>query len=137
MPKSEVPDRPPRSPKPEVRLRLRVTSGGVIAIGPGKVDLLEAVATQGSISAAARSLGMSYRRAWLLLDELNHALKSPAITTATGGERGGGAHLTATGEAVIAHYRQLEAEALAAGASHIKKLLKLLREPDSGDEGAS
>jgi len=114
---------------PQVRLRLRVVVDEVVAIGPGKVALLEAVAEHGSISAAARSLEMSYRRAWLLLDELNRALRSPAIVTAHGGERGGGARLTATGESVIALYRRIEARALAAGAPQIGQLLDLLRTP--------
>lgn len=120
----------PRRPGgPGVRLRLRITfDDGVVAIGPGKVDLLEAVAAHGSIAAAARSLGMSYRRAWLLLDAMNQALKSPAIATAQGGERGGGARLTPTGEAVLRHYRQFEADALAAGAPQLQSLLSLLRE---------
>lgn len=118
--------RPP-SRQPEVRLRMRVRVANLIAIGPGKVDLLEAVAEHGSISAAARSLDMSYRRAWLLLDELSRALTSPAITTAQGGERGGGARLTPMGQAVIRHYRGAEAKALAAGKPHLTRLLAMLR----------
>lgn len=118
---------PPAGPRPQVRLRLRVVVGGVVAIGPGKVELLEAVAEHGSISAAARSMKMSYRRAWMLLDELNRALGEPAIATAHGGPQGGGATLTPTGEAVIAHYRRIESLAAAAGAAPIAALLALLR----------
>lgn len=106
---------------------MRVRVGEVVAIGPGKVSLLEAVAEHGSISAAAKSLAMSYRRAWLLLDELNRSLKRPAIETAQGGKRGGGARLTPTGEAVIRHYRAAETQALAAGRQQLAKLLALMR----------
>ena len=74
-----------------VQFRLRIYKDEGVAIGPGKVALLEAVAEYGSISAAARHLGMSYRRAWLLIDETNHAFKSPTVETATGGSHGGGA----------------------------------------------
>ncbi|MEO8081246.1 MAG: LysR family transcriptional regulator [Caldimonas sp.] len=108
-------------------MRLRVVVDDVVAIGPGKVALLEAVEAHGSISAAARSLEMSYRRAWMLLDELNRALEHPAIVTAHGGDRGGGARLTPAGEAVIRHYRQIEASALASAAPQIRRLLTLLR----------
>jgi molybdate transport system regulatory protein len=123
-----APAKPLRQP-PEVRLRLRVNVGEVVAIGPGKVSLLEAVAEHGSISAAARSIEMSYRRAWLLLDELNRSLKQPAFETAQGGERGGGTRLTVTGEAVVHHYREAERAALAAGRPQLVKLLGLMRRP--------
>jgi molybdate transport system regulatory protein len=71
--------------KSKVQVRLRVYRDDVIAIGPGKIAVLEAVAETGSISGAARLLGMSYRRAWMLIDEMNHALSSPAVNTAAGG----------------------------------------------------
>lgn len=110
----------------KVRFRTRIYRDEVIAIGPGKVALLEAIATEGSISAAARKLGMSYRRAWLLLDAMNTVLKSPAVATATGGSRGGGASITPTGEAIIKHYRSLEAKAEEAAADDIAALMHLL-----------
>ena len=88
---------------------MRVVVGDTIAIGPGKVDLLEAIQAERSITAAAKSLGMSYRRAWLLVDELNRALKAPAVETAAGGSGGGGAALTPAGERVLALYREIEA----------------------------
>ena len=120
---------PSKQRKPaDVRLRMRVRIGDVVAIGPGKVELLEAVARHGSIAAAARSLAMSYRRAWLLLDELNRSLRRPAIETAQGGPQGGGARLSATGEAVVRHYREAERVALVAGRPHLARLLRLLRE---------
>ena len=127
MPSAKRTPGKPRRPPPVVRLRLRVSVGEVVAIGPGKVSLLEAVAEHGSISAAARSIEMSYRRAWMLLDELNRSLKRPAIETAQGGERGGGARLTPTGEAIIRHYREAEQVALAAGRPHLIKLMALMR----------
>src|ERR1700710_132475 len=74
----------------EGRFRMRIRQADAVAIGPGKIDLLEAVHEHGSISAAARSLGMSYRRAWLLIDELNRTLKAPATVSEAGGAAGGG-----------------------------------------------
>jgi molybdate transport system regulatory protein len=109
-----------------VQFRLRIHRDDAIAIGPGKVDLLEAVAETGSISAAARQLGMSYRRAWLLIDQLNRALVSPAVTTATGGAHGGGAALTPVGAAVVRHYRAIESCARLAAAPDITALTRLL-----------
>jgi molybdate transport system regulatory protein len=79
-------------------------------LGPGKMDLLEAVARTGSISAAGRDLGMSYRRAWLLLDSVNTMFGQPAIETSAGGSHGGGAKLTAFGESLLKAYRNVEAE---------------------------
>ncbi|MGB8628952.1 MAG: winged helix-turn-helix domain-containing protein, partial [Xanthobacteraceae bacterium] len=88
---------------PRLSIRIDLASGG--RIGPGKIALLEAIRSTGSISAGARSLGMSYRRAWLLVDEVNRTLREPAVTAETGGRRGGGAVLTPVGERVIALYR--------------------------------
>lgn len=102
---------PRRAPKPVARFRIRVTAGDVIAIGPGKIDLLEAIIETGSITAAAKHLGMSYRRAWLLLDELNHALRKPAVDSAKGGAHGGGSAITDTGLQLIELYRRIESTA--------------------------
>ena len=87
----------------DVRFRLRVTRGDDIAVGPGKVDLLEAIANTGSITAAAKALGMSYRRAWLLVDTMNRNFRSPVVAAEAGGTRGGGAALTPVGGEVVAH----------------------------------
>lgn len=114
------------SPAAELRFRMRVTVGDVIAIGPGKIALLEALDETGSITAAAKSLDMSYRRAWLLIDELNRALKEPAVATAAGGAKGGGSALTETGHAVVTLYRQIEATAAQACKGEIRQLMKLL-----------
>ena len=88
--------------------KLRVMFGTDIAIGPGKADLLEAIAKSGSISESARRLGMSYRRAWLLVDTMNRCFREPVVSSATGGAGGGGAHVTPFGRQVLAAYRRLE-----------------------------
>ena len=93
-----------------MRTHLRIMLDDEIALGPGKVDLLEAIRDRGSISAAGKQLGMSYRRAWLLVDSMNRCFRVPLVQTAAGGVAGGGAHLTQTGEEIIAQYRALEAE---------------------------
>ena len=95
-------------------------------MGPGKIALLEAVAACGSITAAARQLGMSYRRAWLLLNELNRALRVPAVDSAKGGPHGGGSALTAQGQQLIALYRRIEARANTASQADIGRLLAML-----------
>jgi molybdate transport system regulatory protein len=119
--------------RPELRLRMRVMSGDLNAIGPGKIELLEAIEAHRSITAAAKALGMSYRRAWLLVDELNRALKAPAVETAAGGPGGGGTALTPTGHQVLALYRGIEAQALAACQGDIRRLLALVGAPPGGD----
>lgn len=106
---------------------MRIRSGDAVALGPGKVDLLEAVREYGSISAAARSLDMSYRRAWLLIDELNRSLKSPATRSEQGGQSGGGCTLTPVGETIIRLYRDVEEEARRSCAPQIAELMKLIR----------
>jgi molybdate transport system regulatory protein len=113
--------------RPEVRFRMRIRNGDAVALGPGKVDLLEAVREYGSISAAARSLDMSYRRAWLLIDELNRSLKSPATRSEQGGQSGGGCTLTPVGETIIRLYRDVEDEARRSCATQIAELMKLIR----------
>jgi len=111
----------------DVRFRLRIRQDDSIAIGPGKVALLEAIQAHGSISAAARSLGMSYRRAWVLIDELNQALASPATASEQGGQRGGGSALTPVGDEIIRLYRSIEREAYEACAADIGALTSLLK----------
>ncbi|MPZ41998.1 MAG: LysR family transcriptional regulator [Betaproteobacteria bacterium] len=109
------------------RFRLRIGNDPESSLGPGKVALLEAIEETGSISAAGRKLGMSYRRAWLLVDALNHAFNQPLITTATGGREGGGTALTPAGADVVRRYRRIEAMATAATAKEINALQKLMR----------
>jgi molybdate transport system regulatory protein len=105
---------------------MRIMAGGVIAIGPGKIALLEAIAATGSITAAAKSLEMSYRRAWLLLDELNNSLRTPAVDSAKGGTSGGGSEVTATGRRLIDLYRGVEARAEKACQAELAQLLNLI-----------
>jgi molybdate transport system regulatory protein len=93
------------------KLSIRVVLGPAQAIGPGKIRLLESIAETGSISAAGRAMRMSYRRAWLLLDELNHLFDRPVATTAQGGRTGGGASLTPFGKRLVLGYRKMEGNA--------------------------
>lgn len=101
----------PATASPRLKLSLRLLHGEEIALGPGKADLLEAIARTGSISAAGKRMGMSYRRAWDLVDVMNRCFKSPLVETAKGGSHGGGARLTPLGEEVLAHYRAMDAAA--------------------------
>ncbi len=109
-----------------VRFRLRITQGDTVVIGPGKIALLEAIIDAGSITLAARQLGMSYRRAWLLIDEMNRCLRSPAVETAIGGKRGGGTVVTVVGQEIIRLYRQIECKAARAAAQDIDALTHLI-----------
>ena len=122
-----MPTRPPltSAPSPVARFRLRVTAGEAIFVGPGKIALLEAIRDTRSITAAAKSIGMSYRRAWVLVDELNGSLASAAVESAIGGERGGGSTLTALGAELIDVYRRIEATAARACAKDLGRLLEL------------
>jgi molybdate transport system regulatory protein len=112
--------------KSRVQFRLRIYRDDSIAIGPGKVALLEAVAETGSISAAAKQLGMSYRRGWVLIDEMNRAFNAPVVSTAAGGAHGGGTALTAVGEELIKRYRAIENTSRVAAAADIAALNRLL-----------
>lgn len=112
--------------KAAVKFRLRITRGDDIAVGPGKIDLLAAIARTGSITSAARELGMSYRRAWLLVDTMNRCFKSPVVETEAGGRRGGGTALTEVGNEVVRRYRRIESAAAKAGAADIRAFLALL-----------
>lgn len=115
-----------RARKPVLRFRMRITDGDAIAVGPGKIALLEAIEKTGSITAAAKSLEMSYRRAWLLLDELNGSLRKPAVDSAKGGQHGGGSALTDEGRQLIDLYRRIESTAEASCSADIRQLMKLL-----------
>jgi molybdate transport system regulatory protein len=93
-----------------LKLKLQLYCGDEIAIGPGKADLLEAIAREGSISAAGRALGMSYRRAWLLVNTMNRCFEEPLVETHPGGGKAAGAKLTTEGEAALAAYRSLSSQ---------------------------
>ena len=117
----------PKRPKPAVRFRLRITKGEAIAIGPGKTELLEAIAKTGSLTSAAKSLGMSYRRAWLLVDTMNQCFREPVVKTASGGVHGGSTELTDVGREIVRRYRHAEAAALSGGKRDTDAILGLLR----------
>jgi molybdate transport system regulatory protein len=102
--------------------RLRVLRGEEIALGPGKADLLEAIESAGTIAEAARRLGMSYNRAWTLLQTMNACFAEPLVEAARGGSGRGSAALTATGRRVLALYRRMESESLAATAAAFREL---------------
>lgn len=104
-------------------LSIRLDLAPEVRVGPGKIRLLESVAEHGSISAAGRALGMSYRRAWLLLDELNRSFPDPVIEAQPGGRSGGGAVLTPFGNHLVASYRAIEREAAKVAARHLASLL--------------
>ena len=93
-----------------LKLKIQLYCGDEVAIGPGKADLLAAIAQEGSISAGARVLGMSYRRAWLLVDTMNRCFAAPLVETRPGGGRAAGARLTPAGEKALAAYRALSDE---------------------------
>jgi molybdate transport system regulatory protein len=104
------------------RLTLRVDLSEDQAIGPGKIRLLEAIRDTGSITRAGIALGMSYRRAWLLVDDMNNCFREPVIAAQAGGSHGGGAALTPFGTQLIDQYRAIEAEAHAATAARLHEL---------------
>jgi molybdate transport system regulatory protein len=113
------------------KLRLTLTMASGARIGPGKAALLESIESSGSISAAARALGMDYKRAWLLLDSINGAFKMPAVERVTGGAGGGGALLTPFGKELLTRYRSLE-KAVAKMATADLKAIERNALPDPG-----
>jgi molybdate transport system regulatory protein len=120
--------------KPGVRFHIRDRGHGTeLAIGPGKVALLEAIGQTGSITSSAKKLGMSYRRAWLLVDETNRCLVRPAVQSAAGGQRGGGTSLTPLGVELVRRYRALEHQT---GLAVKRKLSSLLRTISPSDRSA-
>ncbi len=104
------------------RLSIRIDLGPDWRIGPGKVDLLEAIAEHGSISAAGRALGMSYRRAWRLVEEMNRGFGRPVVEAQSGGKAGGGARLSPLGAELAVQYRAIERAAEAAAAPFLARL---------------
>jgi len=108
-------------------LTLRVIGAGSPAIGPGKAALIEHIAKSGSISSAARAMGMSYRRAWQLVEALNESFAEPVVVTAIGGTRGGGATVTAFGMELVSRFRAMENKASAAIAGDLLQLTRRLK----------
>lgn len=111
---------------PEIQCRVRVARGIDIAVGPGKMELLQAIRDSGSISGGARRMGMSYRRAWMLVETMNSCFASPLVATSTGGRAGGGAKVTAEGETVLRVYAAMMAEVEAVAQRHLTPLLPSL-----------
>ncbi len=110
-----------------LKTQARLMLDDEIAFGPGKAELLLAIQTTGSISAAGKHLGMSYRRAWLLVDAMNRCFQQPLVETATGGNHGGGTQLTALGMDVLERYQQLQQELRALNEKHFPNFAPLLR----------
>lgn len=118
-----------------MKIKIQIYCGGEIAMGPGKADLLDAIRAHGSISAAGRAMGMSYRRAWLLVDVMNRCWQEKLVGTIPGGGHQRGAYVTPAGEAILSDYRIMQAAAADAAAPHMTgSLASLLRsEPLSGE----
>ncbi len=118
--------------KSTLRPQIRIMFRKAIAMGPGKADLLQAIGETGSISAAARRMKMSYRRAWLLVDTMNQCFDGPVVETVTGGKDGGGARVTDLGQEVLQRYREMDAKASAAVSREIVAFTRLMtRQPES------
>ncbi len=115
---------------PVAIIRPRIAFGPAFAIGPGKIDLLRAVAASGSISGAARSLGMTYKRAWFLIGTMDQGFGRPVVERSIGGRGGGGAKLTSLGEALLGHYDDIERACQEAAASSLACLDALLLAKD-------
>jgi molybdate transport system regulatory protein len=105
---------------PSLSLRIDLEADG--RIGPGKVELLENIAAYGSISAGARQMGMSYKHAWVLVEDMNRLFGKPVVAATRGGQRGGGSELTPVGLAIVVRYRAIERAAADAAAPHIAAL---------------
>jgi molybdate transport system regulatory protein len=118
------------------RLRIRIDFGPRCSLGPGKIALLEAIGSTGSLSKGARRERMSYRRAWLLLDDLNRSFAQPATAAAVGGRGGGGMRLTAFGKLLIARYRSLERAVAALGARRLGAITGAARAAARGSSRA-
>jgi len=109
--------------------RVRILIGAATALGPGKVGLLEAIHHHGSISKAAREMGMSYRRAWLLVDTMNNCFADDLVITSTGGKGGGGALVTDVGLDVVQRYQDMEKKAAQSVRAEAQAFSKLLKNP--------
>ncbi len=118
----------------QIGLRIRVVLGDGLVIGPGRADLLQGIDETGSIAAAGRRMGMSYKRAWQLAEALNTAFAEPLITANKGGAAGGGASLTPLGHAVLRAYRDLLAQAMINGSQALAVLARAMPNPASGPD---
>jgi len=120
---------PARAEQIALKLRARIMRGDDIAIGPGKADLLEAIVRTGSISAAAKQMAMSYRRAWQLVGTMNRCFVEPLVILAIGGKQGGGALLSPLGDTVLKDYRALQRALESAAESHAETIKRQLNPP--------
>ena len=112
-------------------LRIRIVFGKDAMMGPGKAELLERIERSGSIAAAGREMGMSYKRAWMLIETMNSMFRAEVVESTRGGPGGGGAVLTELGHEVVRLYRAFEAQAAIAGTKQVTELAQLLRDiPD-------
>ena len=111
----------------QLKIQARLMLDEEIAFGPGKAELLKAIQTTGSISAAGKHLGMSYRRAWLLVDTMNRCFQHPLVETATGGSQGGGTRLTPLGLDVLQRYQQLQQDIFTLSEKHFSEMSSQLR----------
>lgn len=117
-----------KEPKPTIGLsHLRVTLSEDFYIGPGRADLLEGIAETGSIAAAGKTMGMSYKRAWSLVQALNEGFGAPLVETTRGGSAQGGAGLTLAGREVLARYRHMQGAARGAIAADVEALQELAK----------
>ena len=119
----------------DTRLTLRVDFGSSRSVGPGKIRLLEAIERTGSISQAGRTLGMSYRRAWLLIDDMNRCFRHAVVSARPGGSQGGGAVLTEFGAELVADYRAIETAAAVAAKKRLRGLEAALRKSKASNSG--
>jgi len=119
-----------------IALKLRLWRDDDVAMGPGKADLLEAIGRAGSISAAARTMEMSYRRAWMLVEVMNRSFREPLVRSAVGGTHGGGAQLTEAGTRVLTKFRAMEAAAMVAAEAHLAPLADELADELAAAPGA-
>lgn len=117
-------------------LRLRLVLGGDVAIGAGKADLLAGIEATGSIAAAGRAMGMSYKKAWYLIDTMNRCFRDPLVEAARGGRGRGGAQLTPTGREVLTLFRRIEAEAGAATERDVAAIGRLVASPGPPPAGS-
>jgi len=120
-----------------LKLRIRIQRDGTLILGPGRADLLEFIQSTGSIAAAGRQMGMSYKRAWALVEALNSSFAQPLVEAAKGGPGGGGAKLTMLGREVLAAYQTLENNCGNAAAMQLERLQSALSLPAVSPGGES
>ena len=119
----------------ELKFQLRLRRGKDILMGPGRAELLRQIEATGSIAAAGRRMGMSYKRAWALVESMNSTFRAPLVEAAKGGVGGGGAKLTATGTEILAAYCGFERVVAASGAAYLEVLNAALTVPPEGKDG--